>query len=71
MKSLLSIAKFALDLVGFLALMITLLWLLNPSIPGVHGIWQDLVQILGILGFFELVKWIYKWTDKKGSVKAR
>jgi hypothetical protein len=65
-------SRIALDTIGFLALMVVLLWLLNPVIPGVHlhGFWNFLLGSLGMLGFYELAKWIHKSGQKKASIKA-
>ncbi len=70
-KSLLYAAKLSLDIIAFLALMIALLWLLNPFIPGVHlhGFWDFLLSALGMLGFYEIAKWVHKG-KKKDSVQT-
>ena len=58
------------SLVIFLALAIALFWLINPSIPGVHGIWDTFLNVAGALVAMWLLMWIYKSGSKKNTDKA-
>jgi DMSO reductase anchor subunit len=56
---------------GFLGLMILLIWLLNPFLPGVHGIWQDILGLVTGFLFYWVVAQIYKAGKKKASDHSR
>ena len=59
--------KVTLQMLGVLALIITLLWLLNPVIPGVYGTWELLLAVPSYFVFFWLVKWISKGGKNEAS----
>jgi hypothetical protein len=70
LKGILDFIKVIIQALVVIALIITLLWLPNPSIPGVHGIRKFLLDMLGTFLFFELVKLIYRAGNKKASSDA-
>jgi hypothetical protein len=70
LKAILDFIKVIIEALVVIALVIILLWLPNPSIPGVHGIWKFLLDLLGTLLFFELVKLIYRAGKQKASSNA-
>ena len=69
LKGVLDFVKLVLQALVVIALIITLirLWLPFPSIPGVHGIWKFLLDVLGAVLYFELFKLIYAACNKKAS----